>query len=219
MWRQDRSAEAEGRLNNIMELLHAMEEFTDIESFLEHVALVTEKDTPAQEEYLSIMTLHRAKGLEFDIVFLPGWEDGLFPSQHALDRRDTKALEEERRLAYVGITRARKQVMIFHTNRRRIYTHWQNSTPSRFLQELPEKHVTRHTLNNRLHTRPDEHSHPTSHQTDLITPSSRFQLGDYVRHNRFGTGIVLAVDREHIEVAFETIGTKRIVSSYVEKLS
>ncbi|MBO7072966.1 MAG: UvrD-helicase domain-containing protein, partial [Acetobacter sp.] len=101
MWRQDRSAEAEGRIDNIMELLHAMEEFTDIESFLEHVALVTEKDTSDQEEYLSIMTLHRAKGLEFDIVFLPGWEDGLFPSQHALNREETKALEEERRLAYV----------------------------------------------------------------------------------------------------------------------
>ncbi|MBQ5546379.1 MAG: UvrD-helicase domain-containing protein [Acetobacter sp.] len=221
MWRQDRSAEAEGRIDNIMELLHAMEEFTDIESFLEHVALVTEKDTPDQEEYLSIMTLHRAKGLEFDIVFLPGWEDGLFPSQHALNRGETKALEEERRLAYVGITRARKQVMIFHANRRRIYTHWQNSIPSRFLKELPEKHVTYRNLNNCLniqHIQQNDNSDQTSNQTVLIKPSSQFQLGDYVCHNRFGTGVILSIDREHIEVAFETIGTKRIVSSYIKKL-
>ena len=219
MWRQDRSPEAEGRLDNIMELLHAMEEFTDIESFLEHVALVTEKDHLTQEEYLSIMTLHRAKGLEFDIVFLPGWEDGLFPSQHALDRGETQALEEERRLAYVGITRARKQVMIFHTNRRRIYTHWQNSIPSRFLKELPEKHVTRHILNNDLITRKNNNANQTHHQTLPVQTSSHFKLGDYVRHNRFGTGTVISVDREQLEISFETVGTKRIVSSYVEKLS
>ena len=109
--------------------------------------------------------------------------------------------------------------MIFHTNRRRIYTHWQNSIPSRFLKELPEKHVTRHILNNDLITRKNNNANQTHHQTLPVQTSSHFKLGDYVRHNRFGTGTVISVDREQLEISFETVGTKRIVSSYVEKLS
>ncbi|MBO6038285.1 MAG: UvrD-helicase domain-containing protein [Acetobacter sp.] len=224
MWRQDRSLEAEGRLDNIMELLHAIKDFTDIETFLEHVALVTEKDNPNnpnQEEHISIMTLHRAKGLEFDIVFLPGWEEGIFPSQHALDRSETKALEEERRLAYVGITRARKQVTVLHANRRRIYKEWQNSLPSQFLKELPEEHITYYTLNHSFNNfnAPQNQQNRISDYNVTTQSSSPFQLGDCVHHTRFGAGIVTSVERGHLEVAFETAGTKRIMSSYVEKIS
>jgi DNA helicase-2/ATP-dependent DNA helicase PcrA len=141
MLEADRSAEAAGRLDNLAELVRAMEGFTDLESFLEHVALVMENDRTEGQAKVTLMTLHAAKGLEFDQVFLPGWEEGLFPSQRALDEGGAPALEEERRLAYVGITRARRQATIFHAANRRVYGQWTSSLPSRFIAELPDAHV------------------------------------------------------------------------------
>lgn len=141
MWRANRTAEAAGRLENLKELVRAMEEFPDLASFLEHISLVMEKDEAAGGERVSIMTLHGAKGLEFETVYLPGWEEGLFPHQRSLDENGRAGLEEERRLAYVGVTRAKRRAKIFFATNRRIHGLWQSTIPSRFLDDLPPKHV------------------------------------------------------------------------------
>lgn len=141
MWQKDRSADAAGRLENLKELVRSLDEFPDLPAFLEHVSLVMDADTNESEPRVSIMTLHAAKGLEFDTVFLPGWEEGLFPSQRALDENGRAGLEEERRLAHVGLTRARKRLKLFFASNRRIHGLWQSNLPSRFVDELPEEHV------------------------------------------------------------------------------
>ncbi len=141
MWKNDRSAEAPGRLENLKELVRGMEEYESLRSFLEHVALVMDAEQNEQLDAISIMTLHSAKGLEFETVFLPGWEEGLFPHQRALDEGGRSGLEEERRLAYVGLTRAKKNLHIWFVSNRRIHGLWQSTIPSRFLDELPEQHV------------------------------------------------------------------------------
>jgi DNA helicase-2/ATP-dependent DNA helicase PcrA len=141
MWQKDRSADAAGRLENLKELVRSMEEFENLQGFLEHISLVMDADGGAEAEAVSIMTLHSAKGLEFDTVFLPGWEEGLLPHQRSLDDQGRAGLEEERRLAHVGLTRARRRARIFFTSNRRIHGSWSSSIPSRFLDELPEAHV------------------------------------------------------------------------------
>ena len=141
MLQAQRTSEAEGRLENLTELTRAMHEFDSLGSFLEHVSLVMENDANEAEEKVTIMTLHAAKGLEFDHVFLVGWEEGVFPSQRSLDEGGNASLEEERRLAYVGITRAKRQATISHAANRRIYGSWTSSIPSRFVGELPEDAV------------------------------------------------------------------------------
>jgi DNA helicase-2/ATP-dependent DNA helicase PcrA len=140
-WQNDRSIEAPGRLDNLKELIRALEEFENLQGFLEHVSLVMDTESNANLDAVSIMTLHSAKGLEFDSVFLPGWEEGLFPHQRSLDEGGRSGLEEERRLAYVGITRARDRCYLYFTSNRRIHGLWQNSIPSRFIDELPPEHV------------------------------------------------------------------------------
>jgi DNA helicase-2/ATP-dependent DNA helicase PcrA len=145
MLESDRSGEAEGRLDNLKELARAMEEYPDVPAFLEHVALVMDNDRDEAAEKVIMMTLHAAKGLEFDHVFLPGWEEGLFPSQRALDEGGEVSLEEERRLAYVGITRARRRATILHATNRRVYGQWTSAIPSRFVAELPDAHVASET--------------------------------------------------------------------------
>ena len=141
MWKKDRTAEAAGRLENLKELIRSMEEFPDLASFLEHVSLVMDAEAKDADERVSIMTLHAAKGLEFETVFLPGWEEGLFPHQRSLDDQGRAGLEEERRLAYVGITRAKRRAKIYFATNRRIRGLWQTTIPSRFLDELPSDHV------------------------------------------------------------------------------
>jgi DNA helicase-2/ATP-dependent DNA helicase PcrA len=141
MWQKDRSADAAGRLENLKELVRSMEEFENLGGFLEHISLVMDTDRGEGAESVSIMTLHSAKGLEFDTVFLPGWEEGLLPHQRSLDDQGRAGLEEERRLAHVGLTRARRRAKIFFTSNRRIHGSWSSSIPSRFLDELPEAHV------------------------------------------------------------------------------
>lgn len=145
MLQAERNAEAAGRLENLSELARAMEDYETLGDFLEHVSLVMENDANDDDEKVTIMTMHAAKGLEFDNVFLPGWEEGVFPSQRALDEGGLKSLEEERRLAYVAITRARRKCTIFHAANRRIYGQWVSSIPSRFIAELPEAHVAQET--------------------------------------------------------------------------
>ncbi|CAK08764.1 ATP-dependent DNA helicase [Rhizobium leguminosarum] len=141
MWKNDKSAEAPGRLENLKELIRSMESFESMRGFLEHVSLVMDAETNENLDAVSIMTLHSAKGLEFDTVFLPGWEEGLFPHQRSLDESGRAGLEEERRLAYVGITRAKHRCHIWFVSNRRIHGLWQSTLPSRFLDELPETHV------------------------------------------------------------------------------
>lgn len=141
MWKKDRSAEAAGRLDNLKELVRSMEEFENLQGFLEHISLVMEAAEGDAEDRVTIMTLHAAKGLEFETVFLPGWEEGLFPHQRALDENGRAGLEEERRLAYVGLTRAKRRAKLYFATNRRMHGLWNATIPSRFIDELPEAHV------------------------------------------------------------------------------
>ncbi|WP_353216443.1 UvrD-helicase domain-containing protein [Sandarakinorhabdus sp.] len=141
MWQAEKSTDADGRIDNLKELVRAMGDYPTLTAFLEHVALVMDNEAAPDDEKITIMTLHAAKGLEFDQVFLPGWEEGVFPSQRAMDEGGTAALEEERRLAYVGITRARKAAHIINAANRQVYGQWTAALPSRFIAELPDAHV------------------------------------------------------------------------------
>src|SRR5260221_3672310 len=141
MWQKDRSADAAGRLENLKELVRSMEEFENLQGFLEHISLVMDRDGGAEDDAVSLMTLHSAKGLEFDNVFLPGWEEGLFPSQRTLDEQGRAGLEEERRLAHVGLTHARRRAKLYFATNRRIHGTWSTTIPSRFLDELPSPNV------------------------------------------------------------------------------
>src|SRR6266550_1331321 len=141
MWQKDRSADAAGRLENLKELVRSMEEFENLAGFLEHISLVMDRDNSAEDDAVSLMTLHSAKGLEFDNVFLPGWEEGLFQSQRTLDEQGRAGLEEERRLAHVGLTRARRRAKLYFATNRRIHGTWSTTIPSRFLDELPAGNV------------------------------------------------------------------------------
>ncbi|MEM7620651.1 MAG: UvrD-helicase domain-containing protein [Pseudomonadota bacterium] len=142
MWQKDKSPQAHTRLENLKELIRFMEEFENLNGFLEHVSLVMDTETADDGDKVSLMTLHSAKGLEFKTVFLPGWEEGLFPHQRSLDQSGLAGLEEERRLAYVGITRAMEHAKITYTQNRRVHALWQTALPSRFIDELPEQHTT-----------------------------------------------------------------------------
>ena len=140
-WQNDKTPEGPGRLENIKELVKALDQFENLQGFLEHVSLIMDNEKEGEGEKVSIMTLHAAKGLEFPAVFLPGWEDGLFPSQRSMDESGLKGLEEERRLAYVGITRAEEICTISFASNRFVFGQWQSAMPSRFVDELPEEHV------------------------------------------------------------------------------
>jgi DNA helicase-2/ATP-dependent DNA helicase PcrA len=235
MWRNDPSPEAPGRLDNLRELIRALADFETLEGFLEHVSLVMENDEAAEADRVTLMTLHAAKGLEFDTVFLPGWEEGLFPNQRALDEGGTKSLEEERRLAYVGLTRARRRAIVSWAANRRIYANWQSSIPSRFVSELPEEHVARVAAPGLQAARSAE---PTSSLFPAIgfggarrgrvieagaweiSPrperADRIPLGARVFHQKFGYGTVKGVDDDKLDVEFST-GMKRILDRFVER--
>lgn len=155
MWQNDKSPDAPGKLENVKELASAMGDFENLGGFLEHIALVMENDSNETREKVTLMTLHAAKGLEFDTVFLPGWEEGLFPNQRALDETGVKGLEEERRLAYVGITRAKKNAHIFFAGNRQVFGQWQSSLPSRFIEELPASHIEMESAQGLYNSRPN----------------------------------------------------------------
>ncbi len=141
MWQQDKSPEAPGRLENLKEFVEAVAEFETLPAFLEHVSLVMENQDSSDGDQVTVMTLHGAKGLEFPVVFLPGWEEGLFPNQRAMDETGVAGLEEERRLAYVGLTRARTRAYVSHAANRRVFGNWTSTIPSRFVEELPAPHI------------------------------------------------------------------------------
>ena len=140
-WQNEKTPEAPGRLENLKELVKALEGFENLQGFLEHVSLIMDNEQSQSEPMITLMTLHGAKGLEFPVVYLPGWEDGLFPSQRSMDESGVKGLEEERRLAYVGITRAEEICTVSFAANRRVYGQWQSALPSRFIDELPAEHV------------------------------------------------------------------------------
>ncbi|GGG16619.1 DNA helicase [Caldovatus sediminis] len=240
MWKQDRSPEAPGRLENLKELLRALGEFESLAGFLDHVALVMENDEAAEGERVSLMTLHAAKGLEFDMVFLPGWEEGLFPSQRSLDEGGEKALEEERRLAYVGLTRARKLAVVSHAANRRVYGNWTASIPSRFIEELPDEHVAKEggaaMERHRAATgaagafgspfglaAPRRPPTPRIYETgswevaERPARAERIAVGERVFHQKFGYGRVLAVEDDRLDIAFDKAGTRRVLDRFVEK--
>ena len=235
MWQNDKSIEAPGRLENLKELIHALEEFDSLGGFLEHVSLVMENAATTDGEMITIMTLHGAKGLEFDIVFLPGWEEGLFPSQRSLDENGVKGLEEERRLAYVGITRARKRALISYAANRRIHNMWQNALPSRFIAELPKAHIERDEEH--LWRPSERYMGPQSGwgrqplregfgrrggalidlsaEAVAQTGTGRYPSGARIFHQKFGYGKVLHSEGDKLEIAFDKAGVKKVMASFV----
>ena len=236
MWQADKSPDAPGRIENLKELVRALADFESLAGFLDHVSLVMENEENAEGDRCSMMTLHAAKGLEFDTVFLPGWEEGLFPSQRTLDEGGQKGLEEERRLAYVGLTRARRRAVVSHAANRRLYANWQSSIPSRFVDELPEGAVERAgsaalQREQRLIAAPSVFSNGPLMARRMGAPkvieaweqparparTVKLPVGTRVFHQKFGYGRVLAVDDDRLEVMFEKAGQKRLLDRFVEK--
>ncbi|TNE35971.1 MAG: DNA helicase II [Alphaproteobacteria bacterium] len=246
MWRQDKTPEAEGKRENLKELIIALEGYDSLGQFLEHVSLVMENNANPTDEMVSLMTLHAAKGLEYDVVFLPGWEEGLFPHQRALDENGVAALEEERRLAYVGITRAKERCYISHASNRRIHGQWQSSLPSRFVDELPRHHIadlsdtalyhsgvrggTRETevdwklsapshLSSILEKRAAANKSFVDNSTKPVgagTDESGFAVGSRIFHQKFGYGRIVRKDGPKLEIAFEKAGIKKVMENFVQ---
>jgi DNA helicase II / ATP-dependent DNA helicase PcrA len=216
MWQADKSPEAPGRLENLKEFVNAIEEFDSLPAFLDHVSLVMENTTNTSAEMVSIMTLHSAKGLEFNTVFLTGWEEGLFPHQRALGEAGEAGLEEERRLAYVGLTRARARAIITFAANRRIHNQWQSSIPSRFIEELPYDHTTHLTIGGK--TQPFLRAPAPKLPTPPARPSGekKFHVKQRVFHLKFGYGCIVGVEGDKLEINFDHTGRKMVMKSFVE---
>ena len=236
MWRAKKDPDAPGRLDNLKELVVALEDFETLGAFLEHVSLVMENEERSDIDKVNIMTLHGAKGLEFQTVFLPGWEEGLFPNQRSLDEGGLASLEEERRLAYVGITRARVRAMVSFAANRRVYGQWQSQTPSRFVDELPAEHIDMFSESG-VYARRDGMLNQTEDPFANVdgvgrsrrrmveaTQSPRFKpegdgeglgVGTRIFHQKFGYGRVLTIDGDKLEIDFEKAGQKRVMASFV----
>ena len=244
MWRESKAVDAPGRLDNLKEMVVALEDFDTLAAFLEHVSLVMENDDPTVADKVNLMTLHGAKGLEFDTVFLAGWEEGLFPHPRTLDENGAAGLEEERRLAYVGLTRARKRAIVSFAANRRIHGQWQSSVPSRFIDELPPADVEIRSeaglygglggpgsgLGGGLGERvspfagrargrrplPPMIEDAAWQVTGRADGDGNFRVGARVFHQKFGYGRVVAVDGGKLEIAFEKAGSKKVMASFVE---
>jgi len=248
MWQQDRSPEAAGRLENLKELVAALAEFESLPAFLEHVSLVMDNDEAVGDDKITLMTLHGAKGLEFDTVFLPGWEEGIFPNQRSLEEGGAASLEEERRLAYVGLTRARRRAIILHAANRRVYGMWQSALPSRFIGELPKADIVMLAPSGlgvgsgfagggrttsagsaagdgaSVLSVADRWGRsltaPTATAAVRVQPRPAprhgFSTGQRVFHQKFGYGLIAAIDGDKLEVDFDKAGTKTIIHSFVE---
>lgn len=231
MWQGDKSPDAPGRIENLKELMAGMAEYESLPQFLEHVALVLERNDNQTGAAISIMTLHGAKGLEFDAVFLPGWEEGLFPSQRSMDENGLKGLEEERRLAYVGLTRARKKAYISYAANRQMYGNWISAIPSRFVDELPEEHIESSSEQGTYNPGRSQHwdssgiapatrSRPQGlsySDKERPLPKDAYARGVRVHHEKFGQGTVVNVDGQKLDIAFDRGGTKRVMDSFVTR--
>jgi DNA helicase-2/ATP-dependent DNA helicase PcrA len=227
-WKKENSPEATGRLENLKELVRVVQEFETLQSFLEHVSLVTEQISAPGEEMLSIMTLHMAKGLEFETVFLAGWEEGLFPSPKTLEEHGEKGLEEERRLAYVGLTRAKKRVTVSFARNRRFYQGWQQASPSRFINEFPQEHIeanlgagaqNSHFRKNWSSSKDFSNASFMEIEGDVFQGNDdvdSFKKGDVVFHQTFGRGVVRSSAGAHLEIAFGT-DVKKIISRFISR--
>jgi DNA helicase-2/ATP-dependent DNA helicase PcrA len=241
MWQQDKSPDAPGRLENLKELVSALQEFENLLGFLEHVSLVMDRNEEAGADQVVLMTLHSAKGLEFENVFLPGWEEGLFPHQRALDESGMKGLEEERRLAYVGLTRARQRAYVSYAANRRIHNQWQSNLPSRFVGELPPEHIELQAeqglygnaggsswgqvrepswgggnINSGFQRPRPVMIDATARAVAPVRKTSRYAIGERVFHQKFGYGTVTDVEGDRLDVEFEKAGAKKIIDSFVE---
>jgi DNA helicase-2/ATP-dependent DNA helicase PcrA len=247
MLQADKSPDAPGRLENLKELVVAMAEFENLTGFLEHVSLVMDNAADASGDMVNLMTLHSAKGLEFDSVVLPGWEEGLFPSQRSMEESGLAGLEEERRLAYVGLTRARRRVFVSFTANRRIHGQWQSAARSRFVDELPKAQVDLVTEPGLGPTTGWAGSSPgwggmwntmanevrgggRPQRAPLLVANSRppsrgqevpkvggFAVGDRVFHQKFGYGTVRTVEDNKLAIEFEHAGDKRVMDAFVER--
>jgi DNA helicase-2/ATP-dependent DNA helicase PcrA len=242
MWQADRSPDAAGRLENLKELVVAMAEFENLGGFLEHVSLVMDNAAEAGGDMINLMTLHSAKGLEFDTVFLPGWEEGLFPNQRAMEENGLSALEEERRLAYVGLTRARHRAYVSFAANRRIHGQWQNTIRSRFVDELPLEHVE---IVAELGLQPGAawvsgwpnavevpaaawqpsaprrvpmlvNSAPMPRRGEEVLRVGGFAVGGRVFHQKFGYGTITQVEDNKLSIHFDVAGDKKVMDAFVE---
>ncbi len=247
MWQADKTPEAPGRLENLRELVVAMAEFESLAGFLEHVALVMDNAADAGGEMVTVMTLHAAKGLEFEQVFLPGWEEGLFPHQRALDDGQN-GLEEERRLAYVGLTRAKRRIAVSFAANRRIHGNWQSALPSRFIDELPPAEVEKAVETGLYGAAPARRGlwdvEPGEWQAARATPRmgggfgnwgrgpvtdtaprggtevrrvGGYAPGDRVFHQKFGGGTVRAVEDNKLTIDFDHAGEKKVMDAFIRK--
>jgi len=243
MWQADRSPDAAGRLENLKELVVAMAEFENLGGFLEHVSLVMDNAAEAGGDMVNLMTLHSAKGLEFDTVFLPGWEEGLFPNQRAMEENGLAALEEERRLAYVGLTRARHRAYVSFAANRRIHGQWQNTIRSRFVDELPLEHVeivaelglqpaaswdagwtSAIEVPSAAPWRPAAplrrpllaSTGPVPRRGEEVRRVGGFSVGGRVFHQKFGYGTVTAVEDNKLAIHFDVAGDKKVMDAFVE---
>ena len=244
MLRNDDTITAAGRLDNIKELFRSIEPFESINAYLEHISLVMEIDKNPEGNKVSLMTLHAAKGLEFDYVFLPGWEEGVFPNQRSLDEGGVKSLEEERRLAYVGITRAKIKSSIFYAANRKMHNQWLSSIPSRFVNELPEDNIEinlSHFSGNKGNFT-DIKEDDIFDQSDYSTPgwerakiqslsnkrsqeeekiisvdsNSKFSPGTLVMHKKFGKGKIETVDGKKLTIDFGGNGIRKVMENFVD---
>ncbi|MEM7070643.1 MAG: UvrD-helicase domain-containing protein [Pseudomonadota bacterium] len=230
----------DAKLENLKELIVAMEQYHHLSAFLEHVSLVSDNDNTNIKDKVLMMTLHAAKGLEFDTVFLPGWEEGIFPSQRALSEKGVSALEEERRLAYVGLTRAQRQAYISFAASRRVHGKWMSAMPSRFIMDLPKNLVTfvyetgmgnwnqaqkQHTQQPQsgyrkayggYQNRAARAAHKSLRTNRQITDAHQFKVGDKCFHQKFGPGKILQNHSGQLHIRFAYAGDKHIMASFVK---
>ncbi len=239
--KHENSLESEGRLENLKELINAMSSFDNMLGFLEHISLVNDNDQENKDGEISLMTLHASKGLEFDAVFLPCWEEGSFPSQKSIDEKGLEGLEEERRLAYVGITRAKLYLTISYASSRQIHGIWQNLVPSRFVEELPSEEIN-HVFDYNIMQNKFNHFSGYDFNQDFnfklnktnkkfkknynknqiiknssIISNSNFKIGDRVFHIKFGMGRIKFLDANKAIVLFDKAGEKNVITSFLER--
>ena len=218
MWQNDKSVEAESRLDNLKELINAISEFDTIRSFIEHIQLVMDNELNNKNNSVNILTFHASKGLEFENIFLPGWEEEVFPNKRALEERLNEGLEEERRLAYVGITRAQKRVWILHANSRIIHGQWFYSIPSRFLSELPSDNIISNSdTNANYFGNLDYQNNILENNNTYIENKNTILKGDRVFHQKFGYGLIINIENDNAEVKFEKTSTKKVKIDYLIK--
>ena len=215
MWQNDKSVESEGRLENLKELVSAVAEFENLNSFLEHIQLVMDNSINETKDSVNLLTLHAAKGLEFDNVFLPGWEEEIFPNKKSIDEKLNKGLEEERRLAYVGLTRAKKRVWILHANSRYIHGNWLFSSPSRFISELPEKNISATNLFFKYNS--NTNSIQVENALTVNNVEEALLIGDKVFHQKFGYGIIKNIEGNNAEVLFSKTNLKKVKTEFLIK--